>query len=97
MVESKKLIVDDDFADMCGNPLMTRYQLNSISLMLRDRLEEQGILYETELYDMLGMNSCGSDDKGIITSDISIDTHVDVNKQNNKPTIVFTLEYEREV
>lgn len=97
MIESKKLIVDDNFVNMCGDLDMTRCQLNLISSMINDHLEEHGILYETELYDMLGMNGCGYDVEGIITSDISIDTHVDTNKQNNKPTIVFVLEYEREV
>jgi hypothetical protein len=96
MIESKKLIVDDDFANMCGDLEMTRCQLNMITSMLNDRLEH-GILYETELYDMLGMNGCGSDNRGIIASDISIDTFVDANEQNNRPKIGFVLEYEREV
>lgn len=96
MVESEKLIVDDNFTNMCGDLDMTRCQLNLLTSMINDRLERE-IVYETELYNMLGMNGCGSDNKGIIASDISIDTRVDINKQNNKPTIVFVLEYEREV
>ena len=96
MTESKKLIVDDDFVNMCGDLDMTRCQLNLISSMINDRLEEHGILYETELYDMLGMNGCGYDVEGIIASDISLNTFIDAGEQN-KPIIRFVLEYEREV
>lgn len=96
MIESKKLIVDDDFANMCGDLEMIRCELNIITSMLNEH-REYATLYETELYDMLGMNGCGSDNRGIIASDISIDTFVDANEQNNKPKIGFVLEYEREV
>lgn len=95
MIESKKLIVDDNFVNMCGDLETARCELNLVLSMLNDH-REYATLYETELYDMLGMNGCGYDVEGIIASDISLYTFIDIDKQNGY-IVRFVLEYEREV
>lgn len=95
MIESRNIIVNDEFMDMFDNDRsMVMCELNIISNMICQQAHS-GVVFESELYDLLGMKYYGEDKRGIVLPDISIETHVDV--KNDMPIIAFSINYDVDV
>ena len=97
MFYNTQLKVGDNIKTMFGNNDLSfvRSYLITVIMELEHKRETYGVLYESDIYEALNIPYHGDNSKGIIDSDIRLDSFVNESNEHER-TVDFVLTYDKE-